>query len=147
MYSVATADIRRLVYELRPPMLDDLGLVVALRHFRLGDSSLQLEIIAPEPTPRLSAAVEVAVYRIAGEAIHNVVKHAGATTCVVEIVVESSQLILSVSDDGHYLQAGQPSGVGLHSMQERTAELGGTFSIQPAKAGGACIVVRLPLEP
>jgi two-component system NarL family sensor kinase len=144
--SAATADIRRLVYELRPPMLDDLGLVTAIKNFKLGDSTIQLEAIAPEPMPRLSAAVEVAIYRIASEAIHNVVKHAQATTCVVEIRVETGQLSLSVTDDGHYLPEGHTAGVGLHSMQERAAELGGTFSIQPAKAGGTRIVVRLPLE-
>ena len=144
--STATADIRRLVYDLRPPMLDELGLVVAIRNFKLGDSPIRLEVIAPEPMPRLSAAVEVAVYRIASEAIHNVVKHARATICVVEIQVESGQLTLSVTDDGHHLPAGHTTGIGLHSMQERAAELGGTFSIQPAKAGGTCLVVRLPLE-
>ncbi len=145
--SGATADIRRLVYELRPPMLDELGLVAAIQNFKLGDSPAQLEVFAPEPMPQLSAAVEVAVYRIAGEAIHNVVKHAGATTCVVEIVVEADRLTLSVADDGRYLPAGQPAGIGLQSMQERAAELGGTFSIQPAEVGGACIIVHLPLEP
>jgi len=150
--SGATADIRRLVYELRPPMLDDLGLVAAIRNFKLGDSPVQLEVIAPEPMPRLPAAVEVAVYRIAGEAIHNVVKHAGATTCVVKIQIETGRLTLSVTDDGHYLRAGDTAGIGLHSMQERAAELGGAFSIQPvlagspAKAGGTCIVIHLPLE-
>lgn len=144
--STATADIRRLVYELRPPMLDDLGLVTAIKNFKLTDSPLQLEVIAPEPMPHLSAAVEVAVYRIAGEAIHNVVKHAEATICVVEIQVETGRLTLSVTDDGHTLPAGHTTGIGLHSMQERAAELGGTFSIQPAKAGGTCIVVHLPLE-
>ena len=142
----ATADIRRLVYELRPPMLDELGLVAALKNFKVGHSPTQFEVIAPEPMPRLSAAVEVAVYRIASEAIHNVIKHAEATTCIVEIKVEAKQLTLSVTDDGHYLPTGDKTGIGLHSMQERAAELGGTFSIQPAKAGGASIVVYLPLE-
>lgn len=144
--SAATAEIRRLVYELRPPMLDELGLVVALRNFKLGDSQTRLEVIAPEPMPRLSAAVEVAVYRIAGEAIHNVVKHAGASRCVVEIEVETGQLTLTVTDDGRYSPADHTTGIGLESMQERAAELGGTFSIQPAKTGGARITVHLPLE-
>ena len=146
--STATADIRRLVYDLRPPMLDDLGLIAAIKNFKLGDSAMQLEVIASEPMPRLSAAVEVAVYRIASEAIHNVVKHAQATICVVEIEIEmeSGQLSLTVSDDGHYLSEGRTTGVGLHSMQERAAELGGTFAIQRATAGGTCIVVHLPLE-
>jgi two-component system NarL family sensor kinase len=140
----ATADIRRLVYDLRPPMLDELGLAGALRNFKLGDSPLQLDVVAPEPMPRLSAAVEVAVYRIAGEAIHNVIKHAGATTCVVDIQVDTETLTLRVTDDGDYLSADQTTGVGLQSMQERAAELGGTFSIQPIQTSGTCIAVYLP---
>ncbi len=144
--SHATADIRRLVYELRPPMLDELGLVVAIRNFKLSGSPTQLDVVAPEPMPRLSAAVEVAVYRIASEAIHNVIKHAGATTCVVEISVGAGQLTLSVTDDGHYMPAGHTSGMGLRSMRERAAELGGTFSVQPTNADGTCILVQLPLE-
>ena len=143
--SAATADIRHLVYELRPPMLDEFGLIDAIRNFKLGDSGLRLDVIAPEPMPRLSAAVEVAVYRIASEAIHNVIKHADATACGVEIEIEPEQLILTVSDDGHYVPADQPDGIGLSSMQERTAELGGTFAIQPGEAGGAYITVHLPL--
>lgn len=78
--------------------------------------------------------VRVAVYRTASDAIHNVVKHAGAATCAVEIQVEPGQLTLSVTGDGHYLPEGRTTGVGLHSMQERAVELGGTFSIQPAIA-------------
>ena len=144
--SDATAEIRRLVYDLRPPMLDELGLIAAIKNFKLADYTTQLEVIAPDPMPRLSAAVEVAVYRIASEAIHNVVKHAQATTCVIEVQVEADHLTLSVTDDGKHSLAGHASGVGLQSMQERAAELGGTFSIQPTKAGGTRILVRLPLE-
>ena len=144
--SSATSDIRRLVYELRPPLLDELGLIAAIKNAKLGDATTQLEVIAPEPMPRLPAAVEVAVYRIASEAIYNVVKHAEATACVVEIQLERGQLSLRVTDDGRYLPADHTPGIGLHSMQERAAELGGTFSIQPAAAGGTCILVRLPLE-
>ena len=141
----ATADIRRLVYELRPPLLDELGLVVALRNYKLGDSGLRLEVNAPSPMPNLSAAVEVAVYRIASEAIHNVIKHAGATTCVVDIEIEAGWLILKIEDNGRYFPKSQVSGVGMHAMQERAEELGGTFLIQTAKSGGACISVHLPL--
>lgn len=144
--SAATADIRQLVYELRPPMLDELGLIAAIRNFKLIDSPLQLTVIAPEPMPCLSAAIEVAVYRIASEAIHNVVKHAQATTCLIEVQVVPNQLTLTVTDDGHALPQDHTAGVGLHSMQERAAELGGTFSIQRAAAGGIAILVQLPLE-
>jgi two-component system NarL family sensor kinase len=142
----ATAEIRRLVYDLRPPMLDELGLIAAIKNFKLAGSTTHLEAIAPEPMPRLSAAVEVAIYRIASEAIHNVVKHAQATTCVVEVQVETGYLTLSVTDDGRHSYAGDIAGIGLQSMRERAAELGGTFSIQPAKAGGTRLVVHLPLE-
>jgi signal transduction histidine kinase len=142
----ATAEIRRLVYDLRPPMLDDLGLVAAIRHIKLPGSSLRLEVTAPEPMPPLPAATEVAVYRIAGEAIHNVVKHAQATCCTVAIDVEAQTLVLRVSDDGRSLAANHTSGIGLQSMQERAAELGGTFSIHAEEEGGTCVEVRLPLE-
>jgi len=88
----------------------------------------------------------VAVYRIASEAIHNVVKHAQATHCVVEIQVATGQLTLTVTDDGKKLPANHTAGIGLRSMQERAAELGGTFSIQASDEGGIQILVRLPLE-
>jgi two-component system NarL family sensor kinase len=142
----ATAEIRRLVYDLRPPMLDDLGLVAAIKHIKLPGSSLRLEVTAPEPMPPLPAAAEVAVYRIAGEAIHNVVKHAQATCCTVAIDVEAKTLVLRVSDDGRSFAANHTGGIGLQSMQERAAELGGTFSIHAEENGGTRVEVRLPLE-
>jgi signal transduction histidine kinase len=142
----ATAEIRRLVYDLRPPMLDDLGLVAAIKHIKLPGSALRLEVVAPEPMPPLPAATEVAVYRIASEAIHNVVKHAQAACCKVVIDVEAATLVLNVSDDGQSPAISPPSGIGLQSMQERAAELGGTFSIHAGEGGGTRVEVRLPLE-
>ncbi len=142
----AMAEIRRLVYDLRPPMLDDLGLVAAIKHIKLPGAALQLEVTAPEPMPALPAATEVAVYRIASEAIHNVVKHAQATCCMVEIDVEAKTLVLNVSDDGRSPTGRHTSGIGLQSMQERAAELGGAFSIHAEGNGGTRVEVRLPLE-
>lgn len=140
----ATADIRRLVYDLRPPLLDELGLIKALNNVRLAGGSLQLDVMAPDPMPTLSAATEVAIYRIAIEAIHNVVKHAQATTCTIRIAIEAETLILTIVDDGQGLPAGNPNGIGTQSMRERAAELGGTFAIQPAEPVGTCLEVRLP---
>lgn len=140
----ATAEIRQLVYDLRPPMLDELGLIAALNHVRLAGPSLQLDIIAPDPMPTLSAATEVAIYRIATEAIHNVVKHAHATICTICITVEAETLTLTITDDGHGLPTRHPNGIGTQSMRERAAELGGTFAIQPAEPLGTRIEVRLP---
>ncbi|MFN8485406.1 MAG: GAF domain-containing sensor histidine kinase [Anaerolineae bacterium] len=141
----ATAEIRRLVYDLRPPMLDDLGLVGAIRNFKLQDGSIALAVTAPEPMPALSAAVEVAVYRIASEAIQNVVKHAGATECRVCIAVNDGDLTLSVADNGKRLASDAAAGVGMRSMRERAAELGGTLLVQSNESGGTSVVARLPI--
>lgn len=142
---VATADIRRLVYDLRPPMLDEFGLIEAIKNFKLGDSPLQLEVNAPEPMPPLSAALEVAVYRIASEAIHNVIKHADATRCTVDIIIKTKQLTVLIHDDGKFFKIDSKPGIGLHAMRERSAELGGTFAIKPGIEGGVCVQVTLPM--
>jgi signal transduction histidine kinase len=140
----ATAEIRQLVYDLRPPMLDELGLIKALSHMRLAGASLQLDVIAPDPLPTLSAAMEVAIYRIATEAMHNVVKHANATTCTISITVDTKTLTLTITDDGYGISAVNRNGIGTQSMRERAAELGGTFAVQPAEPLGTRIEVRLP---
>lgn len=140
----ATAEIRQLVYNLRPPMLDELGLIKALNHMPLAEAPLQLNVVAPDLMPTLSAATEVAIYRIATEAIHNVVKHAQATTCTISIAIEAETLTLTIADDGQGISGGNPNGIGTQSMRERAAELGGTFTIQPAEPPGTCIEVRLP---
>jgi signal transduction histidine kinase len=141
----ATAEIRQLVYALRPPMLDELGVVEAIKHFRLPGSVMSFEVTAPEPMPPLPAAVEVAVYRIASEAINNVVKHAEAQTCKVRIEVCQGQLTLTVTDNGTSMPERYQIGVGFHSMQERAAELGGVLSIQLGDQGGTQVVARLPI--
>lgn len=113
----AVADIRRLVYALRLPALDDLGLVGALRETAAqhGQNGLDVSVDASE-LPPLPAAVEVAVYRIAQEAMTNVVRHAAARECSVSLALDkpldAGVLCLEVRDDGRGLpdpQAGVPS--------------------------------------
>jgi signal transduction histidine kinase len=140
----ATAEIRRLVYDLRPPMLDELGLVGAIKNFRFPNSDVHFEVDGPEPLPPLSAAVEVAAYRIAGEACHNVVKHAQATACRLGIEVSDGYLMVSVTDNGRGMPSDPTAGVGVRSMRERAVELGGTLSIQSGENGGTRVVARLP---
>jgi signal transduction histidine kinase len=144
----AIADIRRLVYELRPPALDDLGLVESLRQLgeRYGskDEPLNVLVEAPEDIPNLPAAVEVAVYRITQEALTNVVRHARARTCVVRLIVEED-VTLEIVDDGVSIPAERSAGVGLSSMQERASELGGICIVEPVPKGGTQVLVRLPL--
>jgi signal transduction histidine kinase len=142
----ATAEIRQLVYDLRPPLLDEFGLVGALKHSRLPGSELNFEVHAPDPMPALSAALEVAVYRIASEAIHNVVKHARATACQVCIEVAGDQLILRVLDNGQSLPPDINTGIGLQSMKERAAELGGLCTIEPVATGGTLVTARFPFR-
>lgn len=147
----ATADIRRLVYELRPPTLDELGLVAALRegaaqYSQQGLNSVHITIDAPESLPPLPAAVEVAVYRITQEALTNVVHHAEAHVCNVRITLDEqrSWLCLEIHDDGRGLSSPRRAGVGLSSMRERAEELGGTWTIESLHTGGTRILVRLP---
>ncbi|MEO5610174.1 MAG: histidine kinase [Ornithinibacter sp.] len=147
----ALEDVRRLVYDLRPPVLDDYGLIEALRRqaTRLDrghdGSPLQVHIEAPATLPDLPAAVEVAVYRIATEALVNVVRHSSAGTAAITIQVDELSVHLSVLDDGGPADDVWVRGVGLTSMAERAAELGGTLTAGPAN-GGSKVVAILPLD-
>jgi two-component system, NarL family, sensor kinase len=145
----AIADIRRLVYGLRPPALDELGLAVALRQQAgnlsgNGSSGLAVEVRAPCPLRALPAAVEVAAYRIALEALVNAARHAKATRCTIEVSVNGG-LEVDVSDDGVGLASGHRRGVGLSSMRERAAELGGSCVVGSSASGGTRVHVVLPL--
>ncbi|HEU5103717.1 MAG TPA: sensor histidine kinase [Roseiflexaceae bacterium] len=143
----AIADIRRVVYDLRPPALDDLGLVLALREQSASyrQAGLRILIDAPETLPPLPAAVEVAAYRIVQEALTNVVRHARARSCSVRLTL-CDALDVEISDDGVGLPPGGRAGVGLTSMRERAAELGGTWAIETAPGRGTSIHAQLPLH-
>ncbi|MFC4040259.1 sensor histidine kinase [Dactylosporangium siamense] len=137
----AIDDVRRLVYGLRPPTLDELGLAGALR--RHGATlPLAVTVDAPDTLPALPAAVEVAVYRIGTEALTNVARHANAGAARVELAVDSA-VRLSVVDDGSPDGPWIP-GVGLTSIRERATELGGTCVAGPTPTGGRVVAV-LPL--
>jgi signal transduction histidine kinase len=144
----AVADIRRAVYALRPPALDEFGLVPVLRETaaQYGQNGPEISVEAPENLPPLPAAVEVAAYRIAGEALTNAVRHAEARTCVVRITLDKGALRLEVSDDGVGIGRDRGAGVGLHSMLERAEELGGECTVEPGSGGGTRVSARLPLE-
>jgi len=147
-------DIRHLVYELRPPTLDQLGLAEAVRaqaaqcsrEEARDESSLQITVEAPEALPPLPAAVEVAAYRIAQEALTNVVTHAKARHCIVRLEVRD-ELHLEIIDDGVGITNGRlrNNGLGLLSMRERAEELGGTYLIEPVLGGGTRVLTSLPL--
>jgi signal transduction histidine kinase len=140
-------EIRRLVYELRPPALDELGLAGALRALparRTAATELQVIIEAPESLPTLPAAVEVAAYRIAQEALTNAIRHGQAQTCSIRIELADS-LCLDICDDGVGLPPHPQTGVGLRSMRERAEELGGTCHVEANAEGGTRVTASLPL--
>ncbi|GAA4076596.1 histidine kinase [Nocardioides kongjuensis] len=138
------ADVRRLVHDLRPPALDDRGLVGALRQ-QAEHLAVPLDVTAPDDL-RLPAAVEVAAYRIAGEALTNVARHADANGVRLLVETADDTLVLEVADDGRGIPADRAAGVGLASLRERAAELGGTTTISSPPGGGTVVRARLPLR-
>lgn len=145
----AIEDIRRLVYDLRPPALDGLGLVGALREYAVGvagradGAPLAVTVDASPALAELPAAVEVAAYRIATEAIANVARHSTAANAVVTLRPEAGHLRVSVHDNGPARGEWTP-GVGLTSIRQRAAELGGSCRIDH-DATGARVDVTLPV--
>jgi two-component system, NarL family, sensor kinase len=141
------SDVRRIVEGLRPPALDELGLAGALEQLadRLAagtDLLVDVHVTGPlEP----AAAVEVAAYRIAQEALTNVVRHAGARRACVRLRAEDSALLLEVSDDGSGTPVPRDGGVGLASMRERAEELGGRLDVAGTPGSGTHVSARLPL--
>jgi two-component system, NarL family, sensor kinase len=149
----AIADIRRLVDDLRPPALDEVGLVAALQQkaaslSRHADGqvadAIVIDVAGPAHTQALPAAVEVAAYRIATEALTNVVRHSGAARASVDVSVNGA-LVISVADNGTRPWDPTRVGVGLSSMRERAEELGGSCTVTPRPEGGTVVRAVLPL--
>ena len=144
-------EIRRVVYDLRPPALDELGLVEAvrthvLRTVRVGDRPYIVVEAPADGLPPLPAAVDVTAYRVAMEALTNIIRHAQARTGWIRFqLLDTSDLQIIIEDDGVGLPEQTRSGIGLMSMRERVEELGGSFDIQPRVNGGTCVVAELPL--
>jgi signal transduction histidine kinase len=137
--------IRQLVYELRPPLLDQFGLVGSVKDFvsRLGGVEINLSL--PETLPTLTAAVEVAAFRIMQTSLDNVIKHAQATRCDMRLAVTNDTLTIDIIDNGKGIAPDYLAGVGLTSMRERAEELGGTFAITQVKPKGTHLAVSIPL--
>lgn len=141
-------DIRRVVYDLRPPVLDELGLGTALREqcaqFSTGGLTVSLE--CPDHFPPVPAGVEVAAYRIVQEALSNVARHARATRASVRTAIGDGFLRIEVTDDGVGVSEAQRAGVGVTSMRELAVEIGGTCALEPAPGGGSRVRANLPVD-
>lgn len=147
------ADIRRLVYALRPPVLDELGLISAIREYTAdyqGAGNLHVTLTAPETLPHLPAAVEVAAYRIVLEAFSNVVHHSQSTKCDITIRIEEQKtgsiFCVDIRDNGQGLPDNHHAGVGIISMRERTAELGGSITIESSRRSGTLVRACMPFS-
>ncbi|MEV0379681.1 ATP-binding protein [Nonomuraea sp. NPDC050643] len=133
-----SGDIRRLVYGLRPPALDELGLAGAVAELAGGPIEVSGDMAG------LPAAVEVAAYRIVQEALTNARKHAGAARVTI-VLARGDRLRVTVADDGPGIAPDARPGVGLGSMRERAAELGGTCEVREAEGGGTMVHAEIPL--
>ncbi|GII90107.1 sensor histidine kinase [Sinosporangium siamense] len=153
--SAVTSDIRELVYGLRPPKLDELGLADAVRGLTGDGAVVEAGDLGPLP-----AAAEVAAYRIVQEALTNARRHAGPARVTVRLAREESPhvavmgsgarrrrevLRVVVEDDGLGVREQAPRGVGMSSMRERAAELGGVCTVSPRPGGGTLVEAALPL--
>jgi len=145
--------IENVMSELRPPMLDDYGLLPALQWYANEFSSrtgIQVDVEGDERIERLTQASEIALFRITQEALNNVAKHAHAGRVHITLARSGTRFIMSVSDDGVGLDAGSNSvssrrpGLGMVTMRERTQAVGGQFEIGAASGHGTRIVVRIP---
>ncbi len=141
----ALADLRRLVHGLRPPTLDDLGLLAAVEQQvdRSRAGGLRVDVEADD-LGGLPAAVEVAAYRIVSEALTNVSRHAGARHCTIRLSRSAQELLVAVEDDGRGIGPDVVAGVGLRSLRERAEELGGRCEVTCPASGGTEIRAWLP---
>ena len=149
----ALEGVRRMALELRPTILDDLGLAAALdacaRHFSQR-SGLPVDFRAVGRPERLRPEVELVVYRVVQEALSNVARHSGATRAEVSVIAESSTLIVSVADDGRGFDPAaaldsRPQSLGLFGMRERAALVGGQLGIESAPGRGTRVRLEVPL--
>jgi signal transduction histidine kinase len=146
-------DVRGLVYNLRPPALDQLGLTAALRTRADylaqprpdGGSTTRIDVVDEGPLGDLPAAVEVAAFWIGVEAMSNAVRHACATRCEVRLV-RDGDLDIQIRDDGRGLPEPVIPGGGLISMRERAEELGGTCTLRQGEGGGTVVEAHLPIR-
>lgn len=141
-------DIRRVVYNLRPPALDELGLVSAIREQarQFSVDLFQVFVDAPDSMPPINAASEVAAYRIVSEGLANVVRHANARKCWIKLAHDDVALRVEILDDGIGMSMDGPMGVGLQSMRQRARELGGRCSFQSAPGQGMLVRASLPFS-
>jgi signal transduction histidine kinase len=143
---LAVREVRRTAVSLRSPVLDDLGLAAALES--LARSVPQLPVRVDVVQAAIPEHVATALFRMAQEAVHNVVKHAGAAHALIRLVVRADTAILTVSDDGQGFHHGRPEPngrYGLVGIRERAGLLGGEVTVHSTIGDGTTVRVEVPL--
>jgi len=147
-----TAAIGNVVSELRPPMLDDHGLVLAFEWYAKQFSTrtgIAVAVRRLEPAERLAPEMEIVLFRIAQEALNNVLKHARASRVEITLERSGSECVMSVEDDGvgydaAERRAAQRPGLGMVTMRERSQAVGGKFEVRAVAGGGTRLTVKVP---
>jgi signal transduction histidine kinase len=142
----ASRQVRDIAYNLRPPVLDDRGLVAAIEETIAVGGPPQVSVVAPTDRLDLSAAVEACALRIIQEAVINVRRHAAASCCEVSIIPEVDALRIEIVDDGIGLTEPRRAGIGMRSMTERASEIGGSVSFRSEAGRGTRVSARLPVN-
>ena len=144
----ALGDVRRIALQLRPEALDDLGLPSALRALarRMGEQSdLGVVVDVPDEVPGLDEDAELVLYRVAQEALSNVVRHAGAGRAALRLRADADGIVLEVTDDGRGL-GGAPPGTGMRGMRERAELIGAALDVGDGPSGGVRVRLALPVR-
>ncbi len=147
-------EVHRLIFDLRPTLLDDLGLIAAMRWYaetRLGEVGIKVRLEVAGEERRLAPQIETALYRVVQEAVNNVANHSGAQSATITLVLKPELLTITIVDDGwgfdmaELARSGdQTRGLGLMGMKERVELLGGNFAIYSELGGGTKITVEVP---
>ncbi len=141
-------EIGALAWRIRPAILDHLGLVSALTALTEslgGQGSAQIETMLPPRLPPIGDEAELAIYRIAQEALTNAVRHSGATTIIVRMQSNETELVLQIADDGDALPEGGADGPGLRGMRERALMIGGLLNIGANPGRGLRVALTVPI--
>jgi signal transduction histidine kinase len=145
----AVKSIRDMALLLRPPMLDDLGLVAALEWqgreiSRRGE--MEVDVHSENVSEQLANEIKVCIYRLAQEALNNAATHSGAKHARVSVVESRDKIAVEVADDGNGFAADRVRGMGILGMEERVKRLGGTLAIKSEAGKGATVRAELPLR-
>jgi two-component system, NarL family, sensor histidine kinase DegS len=156
MVKISLHEVRKIIFNLRPMVLDDLGIIPTLRRFitelqKRTDMSIELVVLGGE-NERLSGTLEVAIFRIVQEALNNILKHAGAKRCVIKMEIIAGRVNITIVDDGcgfdteHVMKGTEMDCFGLLGMRERVQLLDGQIRISSATGKGTEIHVRIPVK-